>query len=260
MEIAGRIALITGASEGIGAACAAALRKRGARLSLVARSREKLEQAGGEAAVITAGDLLGPETRRVAIERTVERFGRIDILINNAGAGLYSASWNTPIEQARHLIELNLLAPLELAQLAVAHMKRQRSGTIVNVSSIAGKVTLPWMTLYSVTKFALNSLTDGLRRELRRDGIRVMSVCPGYVNTGFQSHAMGSPPRIVAGGKRFAISTEACAEAIVRGIERNARTVLTPRLGWLFVALDRVAPSLLDAQLARILEREAAAS
>src|SRR5450755_22003 len=103
MRIDGKVVLITGASEGIGAACAAAFRKRGARLSLVARSQDKLEAAGGPGAVITAGDVTLPETREAAVAATLARFGAIDILVNNAGMGSYDPAWNTPMADARRL-------------------------------------------------------------------------------------------------------------------------------------------------------------
>lgn len=257
MKIDGKVVLITGASEGIGAECARVFSQRGAKISVVARSREKLEEVAGPDGVVTAGDLLDPDIRRAAIERTIERFGRIDILVNNAGAGLYAPSWRSPADAARRLFDLNFFVPLELAQLAVPHMRARGSGLIVNVSSIAGQVTLPWMTLYSASKFALNSLTEGLRRELRNDGIHAMAVCPGYVDTAFQSHVLaGTPPATIAGGRRFAITVAKCAQAIVNGVERDARTVVAPRIGWLFVALDRIAPWLLDAQLARLLREQ----
>ncbi len=260
MKITDSVILITGASGGIGAACAAALRKRGARLSLTARRNNELEQAAGPEALITAGDIRDPETRRAIVERTLERFGRIDILINNAGVGLYAPSWNAPLEQVREMFELNLFAPLAMIQLVVPHMRRQGSGSVVNVGSIGGKVTLPWFTLYSASKYALGSLTDGLRMEVGRDGIHAMTVCPGYVRTGFQEHALaGGPPAGIAARKKFAITAEDCAEAIVRGIERNARTVVTPRIGWLFVALERLLPAVVDKRMASILHRQEAA-
>lgn len=253
MRINGKVALITGASEGIGAACADAFRRRGARLSLTARTREKLEAVGGPDALITPGNLTDPEVRRQAVERTVERWGSIDILVNNAGTGLYAPAWEAPMAAVRKLFELNFFAALEMIQLAVPHMRRQGGGVIVNVGSVAGKVTLPWMTLYSATKYALGSLSDGLRMELGREGIHVITVCPGHVKTGFSGHALaGSPPPAVARRQYFGITAEECAEAIARGVERGARTVVAPRIAWLFVALERLFPSLVEAQLARI--------
>ena len=254
MRIDGKVVLITGGSEGIGAACAAAFRKRGAKLSLVARSADKLRDAGGPEALITGGDVTLPEVREGAVAGTLERFGGIDILINNAGMGLYDPAWRAPLTDARRLFELNFFAPLALTQLVTPHMRQRRAGVIVNVSSIGGKVTLPWLTLYSASKYALCSLTDGLRMELKRDGIHTMTVCPGYVKTNFQEHALGSaPPPKVSSGKQFAITPAQCAEAIARGVERDARTVMAPRSGWLFVVTARLFPSLVDAQLAALL-------
>jgi short-subunit dehydrogenase len=254
MRMDGKVALITGASEGIGAACAAAFLRRGAKLALAARSEGKLREAGGAESLVLAGDLMDSSARRDAVERTLAHFGRIDILVNNAGVGTYAPARQAPMEQARRLFELNYFAALEMTQLAAEAMRKQGSGTIVNIGSIAGKITLPWCTLYSSSKFALGSLTDGLRIELRRDGIHVMSVCPGYVRTAFQEHVLeGGPPQAMRRSRRFAITAERCAEDVARGIERNARTVVTPRAGWLFVGLERLFPRLVDAQLERML-------
>ncbi|MGH9672253.1 MAG: SDR family NAD(P)-dependent oxidoreductase [Bryobacteraceae bacterium] len=183
MEISGKVALITGASEGIGAATAKEFRRRGAKLSLVARSGDKLADVGGTEAVVTAGDLCDHEVRERAVAATLDRFGRIDILVNNAGAGMYAPAWRAPMEPVRAMFDLNVLAAVSMTQLAVAPMRRQGGGIIVNVSSIAGLVPLPWFTLYSGTKFALRAIGDGLRMELRPFHIRVVTVCPGYVRT-----------------------------------------------------------------------------
>ena len=124
---------------------------------------------------------------------------------------------------------------------------------IVNVGSIAGKVTLPWMTLYSASKYALGALTEGQRMELIRDGIRTLTVCPGYVKTDFQQHARGGqPPESVIRSKRFAITAAQCAVAIRRGVERNARTVVAPRAAWLLVVAMRLFPSIVEARLAAL--------
>lgn len=253
MRLDGKIALITGASEGIGAACAAELARAGARLSLTARSEAGLRAAGGPDALVTPGDITSEETRRAVVQRTLDRFGAIDILINNAGAGLYLPSWNTPLEEARRLMELNFFALLGMTQLVVPHMRGRRSGMIVNVGSIAGKVPLPWLTLYSASKFAVGALTEGMRMELRRDGIRTLIVCPGYVQTAFQQHARGGPPPdALQRGRRFAITADGCARAIRRGIERDARTVMAPRGGWLFVLAMRLFPSFVEARMAAL--------
>jgi short-subunit dehydrogenase len=203
--------------------------------------------------VVTAGDLTNAAVRSSVVERTIERFGSIDILINNAGAGLYAPAWGAPLDEARALFELNFFAPLAMIQLVAPHMRERRSGMIVNIGSIAGKVTLPWFTLYSATKFALGALTEGLRMELAGDGIRTMVVCPGYVKTDFQAHALvGRPPDRLLKEKKFAITPEQCARAVARGVERDARTVVTPAVGWVFIALQRLFPTLVEMQMRRI--------
>jgi len=253
MIIDRKVVLITGASEGIGAACAREFRLRGARLSLTARSEDKLKEVGGPEALVTAGDITDPEVRRRVVERAIERFGAIDILINNAGVGLYSPAWKAPTAEARAMLELNFFAPLAMIQLVTPHMRERRSGMVVNIGSIAGKVTLPWFTLYSASKFALGSLTEGLRIELAADGIHAMLVCPGYVSTAFQSHALaGKAPDRLLRGKKFAITAEQCAKAVARGVERNARTVVTPRIGWALIAAARLFPRLVETQMTKI--------
>lgn len=253
MRIAGKVVLITGASEGLGAACAAEFARAGAMLSLTARSADGLRRAGGPDALITAGDLTLESTRRSAVEWTLDRFGRIDILINNAGVGLYRPSWATPMDEARRLWDVNFFAALGMVQLIAPHMRAHHGGMIVNVSSVAAKLTLPWLPLYSASKQALASWTESLRMELRADGIHAMLVCPGYIRTGFQRNAMGDgPPSRIAEGKRFAITPEDCATAIRRGVERNARTVLAPRSGWLLVAAAMLFPGLVERNLAKL--------
>jgi len=253
MRVEGKVVLITGASEGVGAACAREFASCGAKLSLVARNEEGLRRSGGADALITAGDLTLEDARRRAVERTLERYGAIDILINNAGVGIYRPSWELPLDEARYLMELNFFAPLALTQLVVPHMRARRAGMIVNVGSIAGKVVLPWLTIYSVTKFALGALTEGQRMELRRDGIRTMIVCPGYVKTNFQRNVRaGQAPEKILQSRVYAITAEQCAAAIRRGVERGARTVVTPRGGWLFILAMRLFPAFVEARMAEV--------
>src|SRR5438270_9753728 len=177
MRIDGKVVLITGASEGIGAACAAEFARCGAKLSLTARNEAGLARAGGPDALLIPGDLTSDETRRRVMERTLDRYGTIDVLINNAGVGTYAPSWSAPMEETRRMWELNFFALLGMITLVVPQMRERRDGIIVNVGSIGGKMTLPWLTLYSASKYAVTSLTEGLRMELRRDNVHTMLVC-----------------------------------------------------------------------------------
>jgi len=112
---------------------------------------------------------------------------------------------------------------------------------------------LPWMTLYSTSKYAVGALTEGLRMELRGSNVHAMVVCPGYVNTAFQQHATGGgAPESVVRARRFAITAEECAAAIRRGVERQARTVVTPRMGWLLIAAVRLLPGLVQGRMAKM--------
>ena len=256
MRIDGKVVLITGASEGIGAACAGEFARAGAKVSLTARSEDALRKVGGSDALITAGDLTLEETRRSVVQRTLERYGAIDILINNAGVGDYVPSWQSSLEDARRLMELNFFALLGMVQLVTPHMRERRSGTIVNVGSIAGKMTLPWMTLYSASKYAVGSLTEGLRSELRSDGVHAMLVCPGYVKTRFQQNVIGgAPPTDIQRSKRFAITPEQCARDIRRGVERGARTVVSPASGWVLLTLYRLFTGQAEARMANMIGR-----
>jgi short-subunit dehydrogenase len=255
MRIDGKVVLITGASEGIGAACAAEFARCGAKLSLTARNEAGLERAGGGAALLTAGDLASEETRRRVVERTLDRYGHIDILINNAGVGMYAPSWAAPLDETRRMWDVNFFGLLGMVQLVVPHMRERRDGVIVNVGSIGGKMTLPWLTLYSASKYAVSSLTEGLRMELRRDNVHAMLVCPGYVRTNFQKNVLGGhPPSDIQRSRRFAITPEECASAIRRGVERRARTVMAPATGWILVALYRLFPGEAQRRMAAMVE------
>ncbi len=254
MDLARKVVLLTGASEGIGAASAREFRRRGCELALVARSKERLEEIAGETGGFAIpADLRDPAARQLAVESALSRFGRIDILVNNAGVGMYAPSWRADMASVRDMFELNYFAVLDLIQRVVPPMRRQGGGAIVNVSSIGGLVPLPWFSNYSASKFAVCGLTSGLRIELTRDKIHCMDVCPGYVQTGFQTNVIsGKPPDKLWKARRHAISPEECARALVGGLEANKRTVVTPRTGWALVLGYALFPGLIDRQLRRI--------
>ena len=247
MKLRGKVVVITGASEGIGAACVREFHDRGAHVALTARSGDKLTALAAPGDVPVAGDITDPFTRSRIVEETMAAHGRIDVLVNNAGAGLYAPSHRAPLDEARRMFELNFFSALALTQLVIPHMKRQQSGCIVNVGSIGGKITLPWFTLYSASKYALGALTEGLRIELKGTGVHVVLVCPGYVRTGFQQNVLaGQPPDLGPAMRRWSITPEKCARDLVRGVERGARTVVTPRSGWLMIAAARLFPGVTD--------------
>jgi short-subunit dehydrogenase len=248
----GKVVIVTGASEGIGAHLAGVLQKRGARLTLIARNENKLAAVAATGDLVIAGDVTEDSVRSESIAKTVARWGRIDVLINNAGRGSYYTASTTPLDEARSVFDLNFFAPLALAQLAVPYL-RQTRGTVVNVSSIAGQISLPWLPVYSASKFALAAITSAQRTELKRDGVNVIGVFPGYVETDFQAHAAGPrPPLRVVQGRRFAVSPRTCAEAIVDGITHRKRMVVTPAAGWLLVWANRFFPGFVESRMERV--------
>jgi short-subunit dehydrogenase len=248
-SLQGKVVIVTGASEGIGARLVTALRKRGALLTLVARNEAHLRAIATPEDLVVPCDLTRDDGRAAIIEQTAARWNRVDVLINNAGRGSYFSPLASPLEDARSLFDLNFFAPFHLAQLAAPWLKKTK-GTLVNVSSIAGQISLPWLPVYSASKFALASITATQRMELRRHGVNVMGVFPGYVDTDFQAHAAGSaPPDVVVKGRRFAVTGAKCAEAIVRGIERRRSIVVTPRVGWILVWFNRLFPNVVESRM-----------
>jgi short-subunit dehydrogenase len=239
----GKVVLITGASEGIGASCAKLIGERGAQLSLTGLD---FKQPESESCLITPGDITSAALRSEVVARTIERFGRIDVLINNAGVGQYGYPTEVETDISKRMFDINVFSALALTQLVVPHMKAAKSGTIVNLGSVGGKVSLPWAVMYCATKWALHCVDDSLHRELQGTGIRVMKVCPGIVDTKFRDHVLaGAAPNQVENIRRV-VSPNQVAQAIMRGVERGKRTVYVPRIGVLFTSLDFFAPRVMD--------------
>ncbi|MGJ5815141.1 SDR family NAD(P)-dependent oxidoreductase [Paludibaculum fermentans] len=252
MKISGQVALVTGASSGIGAALSTQLRRLGARLVLTGRSIERLSAVALPEDLVIHGDLCDSSFRETLIQRSLDHFGCIDLLINNAGYGLYAPPTQAPLDDVRAMFELNLFAPLHLIQLAAPLMKERGGGMIVNISSVAGRLTLPWLSMYSASKFALCALSEGLRSELSSTGVQVMTVCPGYVKTNFPQNVRGTAmPASLTNPTHFAITAAECARAIVRGIEKGDRTVVTPGSARLLLLAARLFPWQTERFLAR---------
>lgn len=238
--------MITGASSGIGASCAKLIGRLGARLALTALPGDGFAGGESDSTITVAGDIASAQTRSEIVERTMARFGRIDVLINNAGVGQYGYPTEVDTEISKRMFDINVFAPLALAQLAIPHMRAQKSGTIVNIGSVGGKVSLPWAVMYCATKWALHCIDDSLHRELMGSGIRVMKVCPGIVDTRFRDHVLaGAAPGRVEDIRRL-VSPDQVAAGLIRGVERRKRTVFVPKIGFIFTSLDFFAPRVMD--------------
>jgi short-subunit dehydrogenase len=241
-----KVVLITGASDGIGASCANLFRHRGARLALTGLRSEGFLDRDSDSCLIVEGDITSGKTRTAIVERTIDRFGHIDVLINNAGVGQYGYPTEVDVEISKRMFDINVFSALALTQLVVPHMRARQCGAIVNIGSVGGKVSLPWAVMYCATKWALHCIDDSLHRELRGSGIRVMKVCPGIVDTKFRDHVLaGSAPRRVEDIRRV-VSPDQVACAIVRGLERGKRTVFVPKIGLIFTSLEFFAPRVMD--------------
>jgi short-subunit dehydrogenase len=152
----------------------------------------------------------------------------------------------------RRMFDVNFVAPLLLSQLVIPAMRRQRSGTIVNIGSVAGDVALHWTAGYCASKSALHSVTDSLRRELRRDGIRVVKVCPGIVATDFRKNVLAGIPPPAVSNLRLVVSPEAVAKAVMRGVRsHSSQTIYVPGIGRVFTAMQHFTPWLMDWYLDR---------
>ena len=186
-----KVAVVTGASAGIGAACVRALAAEGARLVLTARRRERLEtlaeevRAVGSEAVLAVGDAREEDTARRTIAAATDAFGRVDILINNAGAGNYKDLVETSADEYDTLMDSNMRSTFLFTRHAVPVMLSQGTGTILMLSSMAGIYGFPGEAVYCATKFAQVGFAQALDKELRTRGIKVGVVCPGGVKTEF---------------------------------------------------------------------------
>lgn len=200
-ELRGRVAVITGAGRGIGAAVAASLAQEGCKLVLAARSRdqlevvaERLQQQYGVETLIVPMDISDEHQARALIETADAHFGTVDILVNNAGMGIYGTIDELNLDDLRHVFEVNFFGALAALQAVVQVMRRQGGGTVVNVSSIVGKFSQPLSGGYVATKFALQGASSAARAELKQDNIDLVLVCPGLTETEFSQHSRISVP------------------------------------------------------------------
>lgn len=251
MRLPGSVVIITGASSGIGRAVALEFARRGAKVVLAARREERLREVaerawriGAEAMVVPcnvgrSGDV------DALVRQTLERFGRIDVLVNNAGFGFSGTIEETPENVMRELLEVNYLGAFNLTRAVLPQMRRQQSGHIVNVSSVVGKISFPLHGAYSASKFALCALTEALRGELAGSGVTATAVLPATTRTEFFA------TQRTAGGQASAPlgphqSAERVARAIVRSVDHPTPEVnLMPPLR-LAYGLNAFFPALRD--------------
>ena len=231
MQLAGAVAIVTGASRGIGRATALALARRGVTVVAVARD----ESALADVSAATDGshfvaDVTDPAHAEDLVRHTLETYGKIDIVVANAGVGFAGDFMTMPAGRIHELLDVNVRAPVLLAHAAVPAMVERRRGSVVFVTSIAGAMLVPRETVYSMTKAAVEAFAEPLREELRGTGVAVSTVLPGVVATEFFDRR-GEPYE-----RRFPrpVSAERVAETVVRVITRQQERAVTP--AWLGAA------------------------
>lgn len=258
----GKLALITGASSGIGAATALKLAKQGLQTILVARRIERLQnlagqinRQGGEAKILSAD--LTNETDRLGIyEMVASRYGVIDVLVNNAGLGWYGYYADMPWETAREMLQVNVEAVMHLTRLFLPGMQTRRRAHIINIGSIAGSFPNQGVVLYGASKSFLDSFTTSLFRELRGGDVHVSVVRAGPVASEFFEQAAHRPAGFRIPVERFAIPAEKVAQRIWGLLQRPKRVIYVPHVlritpwvemlfGWF---VDRLGPLLLRHQ------------
>lgn len=186
MKSAGKTVLITGASIGIGRATAEFFQKNGWQVVATMRDPDAgKDLAALENVLVTKLDVTDEKSIEAAVEAAIARFGGIDVLVNNAGYGLYGVLEATSVESMRRQFETNVIGLLATTKAVVPGFRRQHSGVIVNVASIAGRLTIPFSTLYSATKFAVEGISEALSYEMRTIGVRVKLIEPGMIKTNF---------------------------------------------------------------------------
>lgn len=233
-EFSGKVVVVTGASMGIGEAIAKLFADRGASVVLLSRDALRAEAARSrighaERTLALACDVRRRDEIDQVVALTMQCFGRIDIWVNNAGHGILDSVARVDVALARETFDTNFFGVLAAMQAAIPIMAKQGSGAIINISSVAGHIPLPFHAIYSATKFALNALGKAARVELKSAGVHVMTVCPGYVRTDFSANALkGKEQKRVRPGSVRGISAERVALAVVRGYEKKKREVIVP--------------------------------
>jgi short-subunit dehydrogenase len=243
MELAGKIVVVTGASMGIGEAIAKLFADHGASLVMLSRDAGRVEAARGrvghvERTLALACDVRHREEIDRAIGLTLHHFQRIDIWVNNAGHGLLDSVAQMEMAACREMFDTNFFGAVMGMQAVVPVMRQQGGGTIINISSVAGHIPLPFHAAYSATKFAMNAIGKAAGAELQKDGIHVLTVCPGYVQTAFsQNVVLGKERKKVRPDSVRGITAERVARAALRGYVKKKREVIVP---WTMYAPQKI--------------------
>src|SRR5881296_4179108 len=234
IDVSSKVVVVTGASMGIGEALARIFADHGARVVLLSRDAGRAEAARDrvghtERTLALSCDVRNREEIDRVLSLTLHHFNRIDVWINNAGHGLLDSVAQLDRAACRETFDTNFFGAVESMLAVIPVMKQQGEGTIINISSVAGHIPLPFHAVYSATKFAMNAFGKAARVELRDFGIYVMTVCPGYVRTNFGANAIrGRELKQVRPAAARGISAQRVARAVFHGYLKQKREVIVP--------------------------------
>jgi short-subunit dehydrogenase len=258
MQLSGKVVVITGASMGIGEAIAKLFADSSASVVLLSRDAERAEAARGrvghtERTLALACDVRNREEIDRVVGLTLHHFQRIDVWINNAGHGILDSVANVDMAACRETLETNFFGAVEAMQAVIPVMKQQGSGSIINVSSVAGHIPIPFHAVYSATKFAMNAIGKAARIELKSSGINVLTVCPGYVRTDFSKNAVkGKEQRQVRPARVRGITVERVAKAVMRGYLNQKREVVVPWFMHPVIKIYQLFPGIMEWAMVRM--------
>ncbi|HJZ13134.1 MAG TPA: SDR family NAD(P)-dependent oxidoreductase [Acidobacteriota bacterium] len=261
MDLQNKVVVITGASSGIGRETALALGREKCRLVLAARRQEKLEsvrrqveEAGGKA-VVAPADVSRNSDVEELVKTALVQFGRIDVLINNAGSGLLATLEETTPEQMERIWRTNFLSTFTAIRSVLPVMKKQGSGHIVTVSSIAGRRATPLQAAYCASKFAQAGLMESLRIELRGSRVRCTTIFAGPTDTEFLT-ALENPGKRSARYHGKVLPAAAVASRIVEALRNPKSEIITQRFGRALLVLNALTPSAVDWMVTRFVKRK----
>ncbi len=261
MELVGKVVVVTGASMGIGEAIAKLFAEAGASVVLLSRDSARAEAARSRIGLPDRTAALSCDVRHSedidrALALTLHHFKRVDIWINNAGHGLLDSVAQTDMQACHELFETNLFGAMSAMQAVIPVLRQQGGGSIINVSSVAGHIPMPFHASYSATKFALNAISKAAGVELKKDGIHVLTVCPGYVRTAFSENAVrGNELKKVRPQSVRGVPAERVARATLNGYLKQKREVIVPWQMHVPVKLYQLFPALVEWAMSKSVRR-----
>ncbi|MBI2678499.1 MAG: SDR family NAD(P)-dependent oxidoreductase [Candidatus Koribacter versatilis] len=263
MRLKGKAVVITGASMGIGEALARTFVEQGADVLMSSRELNRVEAARARIGFKHLEKTMAAKcdvTQREDVDRlrdlALKTFGHIDVWINNAGHGLNDSVEHMEMAEVRRMFDTNLFGALNGMQSVIPQMKAQGSGAIINISSVAGYIAVPYMAAYCATKHALNAFSHAARVELAGTGVNVLNVCPGYIKTNFASNLVRGKERYRYGGAdRPGATPEDVADATLKAYLKGKREIVVPASNQWAIRMYQHSPALVDRTMKKGMKR-----